>query len=274
MLAQLDLFASTESQSPEEKIKTRRLTPPAIIEVEAPAPKLEAAEPIIEAVAPALEALTPNLDAPTPKEEKKISVIRPAEERQQAVTIGGEKKQTQPEPYNKEIADQTNFLKEERKDQKETVNAAHTDQAEPITEVLTGHAEPIKKSTRGRKSIKEMELESARIDIPADDQLYSKQYYAIGEVATMFQVNASLLRYWESEFDLLKPRKNKKGDRFFRPDDIKHLKMIHHLLRERKYTIEGARAFLKKSGKRNEQFEAIESLRNIRAFLLELRAGL
>jgi DNA-binding transcriptional MerR regulator len=69
-------------------------------------------------------------------------------------------------------------------------------------------------------------------------------------VAAMFQVNASLLRYWESEFDLLKPRKNKKGDRFFRPDDIKHLKMIHHLLREKKYTIEGARAYLKKSGKR------------------------
>jgi DNA-binding transcriptional MerR regulator len=237
MLAQLDLFASTESQSPEEKIKTRRLAPPAIIEVEEGPSDEE--KILAETVAAQEEKI--ERKAPAPKEQKKISVIQPVEEHQRAVTIGGEKKQLEPHPVAQENDDQ---------------------------------AEPAKKSSRGRKSIKEMELESARIDIPADDQLYSKQYYAIGEVAAMFQVNASLLRYWESEFDLLKPRKNKKGDRFFRPDDIKHLKMIHHLLRERKYTIEGARAFLKKSGKRNEQFEAIESLKNIRAFLLELRAGL
>lgn len=228
MLAQLDLFAALESQAPEEKIKTRRLAPPAIIEVEDPAPK----------------------------EEKKISVIQPVEERHRAVTIGGEKKPESREPVSS------------------VVIAPDQKMEEAVEEEKTEAQEPLKKSIRGRKSIKEMDLESARIEIPADDQLYSKQYYAIGEVAAMFQVNASLLRYWESEFDLLKPRKNKKGDRFFRPDDIKHLKMIHHLLREKKYTIEGARAFLKKSGKRNEQFEAIESLRNIRAFLLELRAGL
>jgi DNA-binding transcriptional MerR regulator len=261
MLAQLDLFASTESQSPEEKIKTRRLTPPAIIEVEDPAPKLEA-EQRLESE-PTIEAAAPKQEAHAPKEEKKISVIRPVEDRQRAVTIGGEKKQLETPPSQQENIDQAASVKEE-----------NLDKLAPAKENNNDQVEPARKSTRGRKSIKEMELESARIDIPADDQLYSKQYYAIGEVAAMFQVNASLLRYWESEFDLLKPRKNKKGDRFFRPDDIKHLKMIHHLLRERKYTIEGARAFLKKSGKRNEQFEAIESLRNIRAFLLELRAGL
>jgi DNA-binding transcriptional MerR regulator len=228
MLAQLDLFASLESQAPEEKIKSRRLAPPAIIEVE----------------------------DPSPKAEKKISVLRPVEERHQAVTIGGEKK-----PENRESISSVVIVPDQKME-------------EAAVEEKTEAQEPLKKSTRGRKSIKEMDLESARIEIPADDQLYSKQYYAIGEVAAMFHVNASLLRYWESEFDLLKPRKNKKGDRFFRPDDIKHLKMIHHLLREKKYTIEGARAYLKKSGKRNEQFEAIESLRNIRTFLLELRAGL
>ncbi len=130
------------------------------------------------------------------------------------------------------------------------------------------------KTTRGRKSIREMSLETARIDVPADDILYTKQYYGIGEVAGMFQVNASLLRYWESEFDILKPRKNKKGDRFFRPDDIKNLQLIHHLLRERKYTIEGAKDFLKNSKKSARQFEAIESLKKIKSFLLEMRAGL
>ncbi len=131
-----------------------------------------------------------------------------------------------------------------------------------------------KRSTRGRKSIKDMSMESARIDVPADDVLYQKQYYGIGEVAAMFQVNASLLRYWESEFDILKPRKNRKGDRFFRPDDIKNLQRIHHLLRERKYTIEGARAFLKASKKAGNAFETVEALQKIKSFLLELRSGL
>lgn len=132
----------------------------------------------------------------------------------------------------------------------------------------------IKKSNRGRKSIREMSLEAARIDIPEDDILYSKQYYSIGDVAAMFQVNASLLRYWESEFDLLKLRKNRKGDRFFRPDDIKSLKLIHHLLRERKYTIEGAKDFLKRSNRTKEKFEAIEALKRIRSFLHEMKTGL
>lgn len=132
----------------------------------------------------------------------------------------------------------------------------------------------VKKSGRGRKSIREMSLEAARIEIPADDLLFSKQYYTIGEVATMFSVNASLLRYWESEFDVFKLRKNKKGDRFFRPEDIKNLQLIHHLLRERKYTIEGAREFMRNSKKSKEKFEAIETLRKIRSFLSEMKAGL
>lgn len=156
----------------------------------------------------------------------------------------------------------------------------HVQVPAPVTEeVLVVKKAPTeenssKKSNRGRKSIREMSLEAARIEVPADDILYTKQYYGIGEVAGMFQVNASLLRYWEAEFDILKPRKNKKGDRFFRPDDIKNLQMIHHLLRERKYTIEGAKDFLKKSGKSARQFEAIESLKKIKAFLLEMKAGL
>ena len=143
---------------------------------------------------------------------------------------------------------------------------------EPSPSVAVSQEENLKK--RGRKSQKEMSLETGRIDVPKDDVLFSKQYYGIGEVATMFSVNASLLRYWESEFDILKPRKNGKGDRFFRPDDIKNLLLIHHLLRERKYTIEGAKEFLKNGKKAREHFEAIEKLKAIKSFLLELKAGL
>jgi DNA-binding transcriptional MerR regulator len=155
----------------------------------------------------------------------------------------------------------------------------HDAALENVTEEISVTVTPArtvetKKGSRGRKSIREMSMEASRVEIPADEQLFSKQYYGIGEVAAMFRVNASLLRFWEAEFDILKPRKNKKGDRFFRPEDIKNLQMIHHLLRERKYTIEGARDFLKKSGRRKEQFEAVESLKKIRAFLLELKAGL
>jgi DNA-binding transcriptional MerR regulator len=149
-------------------------------------------------------------------------------------------------------------------------NNIETSDSQENTDIIP--EETLKK--RGRKSQKEMSLEAGRIDVPKDEILYSKQYYGIGEVATMFSVNTSLLRYWESEFDILKPRKNGKGDRFFRPDDIKNLLLIHHLLRERKYTIEGAKEFLKNGKKAREHFEAIEKLKAIKSFLLELKAGL
>ena len=93
------------------------------------------------------------------------------------------------------------------------------------------------KSNRGRKSLKEFHTEVNDLEIPEDDVLFQKQYYSIGDVASMFKENTSLIRYWENEFSILKPKKNKKGDRFFRPEDIKNLKMIYHLLRERKNTI-------------------------------------
>jgi DNA-binding transcriptional MerR regulator len=128
------------------------------------------------------------------------------------------------------------------------------------------------KSKRGRKSLKQVAAEADLIEIPADDVLFSKQYYTMGEVAEMFRVNQSLLRFWETEFDILQPRKNKKGDRYFRPVDIKNLHLIYHLLRQRKYTIEGAKDFLKKNKKAEERFEAIQRLQEIRAFLQEWKA--
>lgn len=127
---------------------------------------------------------------------------------------------------------------------------------------------------RGRKSLKEIAIDADLLLIPEDDILFQKQYYSIGEVAGMFKENQSLIRYWETEFDILKPKKNKKGDRFFRPVDIKNLVMIYDLLRRRKFTIEGAKDFLKNNKKAEEQFEMIQSLEKIKGFLLQLKASL
>ena len=136
---------------------------------------------------------------------------------------------------------------------------------------------PVQKNStgkRGRKSLKEIALSADLIQVPEDEILFKKQYYAIGEVAGMFRENQSLIRYWESEFDILEPRKNRKGDRFFRPVDIKNLVLIYDLLRRRKFTIEGAKDYLKKNKKAEEKFAAIHSLQKIRGFLLELKANL
>jgi len=130
------------------------------------------------------------------------------------------------------------------------------------------------KSNRGRKSIKEFHTEVNDLEIPEDEILFQKQYYSIGDVAAMFKENTSLIRYWENEFSILKPKKNKKGDRFFRPADIKNLKMIYHLLRERKYTIEGAKEFIKNNKAAGEKHEMIESLEKIKSFLIELKNNL
>lgn len=131
-----------------------------------------------------------------------------------------------------------------------------------------------KKSTRGRKSLKSLEAEAGHVNIPDDSTLFKRQYYSIGEVAGMFAVNQSLLRFWENEFDVIQPRKNRKGDRHFRPVDIKNLELIYDLLRRRKLTIEGAKEFLKKNKQARERFEMIQSLQQIKGFLLEIKASL
>ncbi len=150
--------------------------------------------------------------------------------------------------------------------------------AEPVAEVITVKAdinhESARKSPRGRMKLSEMNAVTEQLDIPEDDKLFEKRYYSIGAVSEMFNENQSLIRYWENEFDVLKPKKNKKGDRFFRPEDVKNLKLIYQLLRERKYTIEGAKEFLKKNKNANEKFEMIESLKKIKSFLFELKANL
>jgi DNA-binding transcriptional MerR regulator len=146
----------------------------------------------------------------------------------------------------------------------------------PLRESAAARKNAVKTSPskRGRKSLKQGTAEADLIEIPADEVLFGKQYYTMGEVSEMFKVNQSLLRYWETEFDILQPRKNKKGDRYFRPVDIKNLHLIYHLLRQRKYTIEGAKDFLRNNKKAKERFEVIERLQQIRNFLLEWKAQL
>jgi DNA-binding transcriptional MerR regulator len=148
-----------------------------------------------------------------------------------------------------------------------------------LTEIPTVAATPPprknnKKQTRGRMSLKDMDAGVDLIEVPEDEVLFEKMYYSIGTVADMFKVNQSLVRFWENEFDILKPKKNGKGDRLFRPEDVKNLKLIYHLLRERKYTIEGAKDFLKNNKKADEKFAMIESLKKLKSFLNELKANL
>ncbi len=136
--------------------------------------------------------------------------------------------------------------------------------------------EPISQAKkRGRKSFKEIDAEVDLVNVPDDDELYEKQYYPISTVAGWFNVNTSLLRYWENEFDILRPRKNRKGDRLFRPEDVKNLQVIYYLLRQRKFTIEGAKEYLKANRKKADtQSQLVQSLTKFRSFLLELKAHL
>ena len=140
---------------------------------------------------------------------------------------------------------------------------------------LHASREPVAPKKRGRKSFKEIDAESDLIQLPDDEALFEKQYYPISVVAGWFNVNASLLRFWENEFDILKPRKNRKGDRLFRPEDVKNLQVIYYLLRQRKFTIEGAKEYLKTNKKKADtNTQLIQSLNKLRGFLLEFKSNM
>jgi DNA-binding transcriptional MerR regulator len=99
-----------------------------------------------------------------------------------------------------------------------------------------------------------------------------KVFYTIGEVAEMFSVNTSLIRFWEKEFEMLKPQKNKKGNRLFTKDDIEQVKLIYHLVKERGMTIQGARQKLKDNKEETvKNHELVERLLSIRQMLTDLR---
>lgn len=113
----------------------------------------------------------------------------------------------------------------------------------------------------------------AQMNVPPDEELFKRQYYSMKETAAMFDISHSMLRYWENEFDVLQPRKNRKGDRYFRPVDVKHLQLIYHLLKVRRFTIEGAREYLRNHNKALDTFELIKKLEKLKSFLLELKAN-
>ena len=99
-----------------------------------------------------------------------------------------------------------------------------------------------------------------------------KRYYSIGEVAKAFDVNASLIRFWDKEFDILKPKKNAKGNRMFTPEDVKNLQLIYHLVKERGFTLEGAKTHLKEGQKKTmDKFEIISKLEGIKMQLISIK---
>ena len=104
------------------------------------------------------------------------------------------------------------------------------------------------------------------IDLP------EKRYYKIGEVAEAFSVNTSLIRFWEKEFDIIKPKKNAKGNRLFTPEDISNFKLIYYLVKERGFTLEGAKSKLKDNQKRMANIhEIIDSLEKVKAELIKIK---
>lgn len=102
-------------------------------------------------------------------------------------------------------------------------------------------------------------------------QLPDKLYYSIGEVSRAFNVNTSLIRFWEKEFDIICPKKNKKGDRFFTLKDIDNLKIIYHLVKEKGYTLEGARTVLQTEKNLEKKVEIITRLQAVKSELLKLK---
>lgn len=111
--------------------------------------------------------------------------------------------------------------------------------------------------------------------VPYKEKEIEKRYYTIGEVADELGVATSLIRFWETEFDVISPKKNRKGNRQFTKEDIKKVKLIYHLVKEKGYTLSGARDFIKSdTNAALGKVEMIESLKNLRAFLVELRNGI
>jgi len=108
--------------------------------------------------------------------------------------------------------------------------------------------------------------------VPYKKPVIEKVYYSIGEVASMFNVNNSLIRFWEKEFPSVKPHKNKKGNRLFTKDDLEQLKLIYHLVKERGLTLEGARKKIRENQTETvDNFAIVDRLKNIRQMLVEIK---
>jgi DNA-binding transcriptional MerR regulator len=111
--------------------------------------------------------------------------------------------------------------------------------------------------------------------MPYKEKATKKLFYKIGEVASIFEVNVSLIRFWEKEFDILKPKKNKKGNRLFTKKDVDNLTIIYHLVKERGFTLEGANQKLKENKSDTiDNIKIVNHLKDIRGFLVKLREEL
>jgi DNA-binding transcriptional MerR regulator len=111
--------------------------------------------------------------------------------------------------------------------------------------------------------------------MPYREKDIEKKYFSIGEVAEKFKVAPSLIRFWETEFEILSPKKNKKGNRQYTKEDLDNLTVIFHLVKEKGYTLQGAKEALKNSLKKPvDKVEVIKSLEKVKDFLLELKKSL
>lgn len=111
--------------------------------------------------------------------------------------------------------------------------------------------------------------------VPYKEKEIEKRYYTIGEVAEDLGVATSLIRFWESEFDIIKPKKNRKGNRQFTKEDVKNVKLIYHLVKEKGYTLNGAREFIKSDvNAAVGKIDMLDSLKNIKAFLQKMKQEL
>jgi len=112
--------------------------------------------------------------------------------------------------------------------------------------------------------------------LPYKEKEIVKRYYTIGEVAEMFDVATSLIRFWETEFDLINPKKNKKGNRQFTQEDVSNVKLIYHLVKEKGYTLQGAKDILKNHNLTTvrDNLEMVQSLKKVREFLIEIKQNL
>ena len=111
--------------------------------------------------------------------------------------------------------------------------------------------------------------------MPYKESETTKLYYTIGEVAEMFKVNTSLIRFWEKEFDIIQPKKNKKGNRLFTPEDLDNFHVIFHLVKERGFTLQGAKSKLKENKEDTiNNIQVVKSLNEVKSFLLKLKEEL
>lgn len=111
--------------------------------------------------------------------------------------------------------------------------------------------------------------------MPYKEKPIEKKYYSIGDVANRFKVATSLIRYWEQEFDNIKPKKNAKGNRRYTKDDLKEVEVVYHLVKEKGYTLQGARELLEKKRTETEDTKStLDSLKKVRQFLIDLKQEL